>query len=295
MKTVPLLYAQLGLLALVTGVLAGCGGPSAANAPLGPTATRVSDSLATAASITTTVPIRPVRTFLPAPIATGALPRPSQTAAEQLPTLTASPVGPYQTPTPWPTFPPPPAAGPDAAAWDAAQIRMAALQTYHRREVVRRGATESHLEVDLVLPYSMHVTSGDGSEYIAINGDWWEHRSAGQQPGVFDHLRPFGPLFEFDPAVGARLIANVQRAGEETIAGLPTIHYTFTFNSLQYSDVGVMVKGQGEAWIARDSGYFQRIRWRVAEEGGNSAIQWEHTLDFSRFNDPTIQIAPPNN
>jgi hypothetical protein len=287
MGTVPSIRGPLGVLVLTLGLLAGCGTPAPREAPL----TTPVPPVAGADAALSPPPAGPLATMAPPAIPTGPLPVPTGPAPMPTPVWTATPAGPYHTPTPWPTFPPRLAGGPDAAAWNAAATKLARLRTYHRSEVEQRGISAAHLEADIVLPHSVHLTAEGGSEYIEINGDEWEH-AAGDPPGVFHRVLFIGPPFNFDPAAGAGPISDVTQTGAETIDGTATLRYTFTFQAVRQMDVVMQVAGHGEAWIARDSGYFRRIHWKV-EETSEPAQTWERRLDFSRFNDPAIAVVPP--
>ncbi len=287
MGTVPSIRRPLGVLVLILGLLTGCGPAAPREPPPAPPAL----SVAGAAAALSPPPAGPIGTMAPPAIPTGPLPVPTGPAPRPTPVWTATPAGPYHTPTPWPTFPPRLAGGPDAAAWNAASATLAALRAYHRSEVDQRGGQASRGEADIVLPWSVHVTGADGGEYIEINGDEWL-RAPADPPDVFQSVRFYGSPFDFDPAAGAGPISDVTRAGAETIAGTATLRYTFTFSGIRDEDMIMSVTGHGEAWIARESGYFRRIHWSVDATGGLTQ-PWERTLDFSRFNDPTIAVVPP--
>lgn len=86
---------------------------------------------------------------------------------------------------------------------------------------------------------------------------------------------------------------GADEAGNETVNGVPTSHYTFDERALMMSDVATST---GEVWVAMDKGYV--VRYRLSIEGGagyfgegmSGTLTWAY--DLSDVDQPVTVEAP---
>lgn len=106
---------------------------------------------------------------------------------------------------------------------------------------------------------------------------------------------PFAELMAPDTILGD--LEGARRVGEETINGIPTIHYTFDETALE-EDSGEVERAQGDLYVAQDGGYL--VRLVIDAEGqmdffgedavGTGTMRMEFNL--TDINEP-IEIEPP--
>ena len=86
---------------------------------------------------------------------------------------------------------------------------------------------------------------------------------------------------------------DITQGGEETIDGTAATRYTFTVSAASTDPNVPASTGDGEAWIAKDSGYLLRVHLTTNEDMGGQAVVSDATITFSRFNDPAIKVEAP--
>ncbi len=193
--------------------------------------------------------------------------------------------------------------GPALDEFTAVFDKMKSLTSYHESAVITSGAADAentvNLEADVIPPDSSYITvtttmsgTATSSEVITIGQDSWNKiAAAGISAGWVKSPTtiPMGDVFELSNLGGFQ---NVTNAGDDTLDGVAVTRYTFD-STASADQAGAASNSTGEAWVAKDSGYIVRMHVTSTVDVSGQSVPSEVTVNFSRFNDPSIKIEPP--
>jgi hypothetical protein len=153
--------------------------------------------------------------------------------------------------------------------------------------------------VNRPVPAVLVETSGpDGSGFLVIGPDAWSRDESGAWMVTARSEVPVcdsgdGTTTPTDAGDCSGLLASLmepaeelavtfERAGEETVDGIRTIHL---HSDAGMGSGGMSLPGTTDIWVARDGGWLVRFVFR------GSGVSYDVTT--SRVNDPSIRLAPP--
>jgi len=179
-----------------------------------------------------------------------------------------------------------PAAGPAStvpAAADAAQAVLAAsqrfgqLQSFHAT-LRMDGPRTLEAALDFVAPDRYRLQTGEGTQTIIGDTFFLQRRGEVRQvpvpPGMLAQWR--SPL----PADAVAADLNVEDLGEDPIAGLPARRYRVHHATAAPDGLLYWIGAQG-------------LPLRIQRRGQTQGQAFTATVEYSRFNDPALQIALP--